>query len=105
MVRIFKQLNNSVIGEVTFGGRIRSKIRIDNSTYLPIKKAGMGILISRKAADSALKNSTNYRIIKEAVSHIYNKSWSVYRCCSDELAWSTIFGNKKRIFYFLISNI
>jgi hypothetical protein len=96
MVRIFKQLNGSVIGEVTFGGRIRSTIRINNETFLPIHKAGMSALISREAADSALKNATNHRLIDEAVWHIYNKSRSVYKCCSDELFWSTIFGNKQR---------
>lgn len=95
MVHIFKQLNGSVIGEATIGGRLKSADRINNETFLPIHKSSMGALVSREAANEAFKNATNHRVIDEALSHVYNKSGSVYKCCSDELFWSTIFGNKQ----------
>ncbi|KAI6173667.1 Beta-1,3-galactosyl-O-glycosyl-glycoprotein beta-1,6-N-acetylglucosaminyltransferase 3 [Aphelenchoides besseyi] len=95
MVRIFKQLNGTNIAEVTVGGRIRSEKRIDNSTRLPVRKAGMSALISREAADAALKVPENYEAVDEVVTHIYLKSASVYKCCSDELFWTTVFGNKR----------
>jgi hypothetical protein len=61
MVRIFKQLNGAVIGEATFGGRLRTAKRINNETTLPVLKSSMGALISREAAEDALKNATNHR--------------------------------------------
>lgn len=67
MVRIFKQLNKTVIGEATYGGRLRGTRRINNETQLPILKSGMGALVSREAAEDAFKNSTNHRIIDEAL--------------------------------------
>lgn len=71
MVRIFKQLNGSVIGEATLGGRLRTYKRINNDTILPIRKASMGVLISREAANDALKNATNHRIIDEALQVLF----------------------------------
>ncbi|KAI6232198.1 Beta-1,3-galactosyl-O-glycosyl-glycoprotein beta-1,6-N-acetylglucosaminyltransferase [Aphelenchoides besseyi] len=98
MVRIFKQLNGTNIAEITVGGRIRSAKRIDNSTRLSVRKAGMSALISREAADAALKMPENQKAVDEVVTHIYNKSGSVYHCCSDELFWTTVFGNKQTMF-------
>ncbi|KAI6205181.1 Beta-1,3-galactosyl-O-glycosyl-glycoprotein beta-1,6-N-acetylglucosaminyltransferase 3 [Aphelenchoides besseyi] len=95
MVRIFKQLNGTNIAEITVGGRIRSAKRIDNSTRLSVRKAGMSALISREAADAALKMPENQKAVDEVVTHIYNKSGSVYHCCSDE---TTVFGNKQTMF-------
>jgi beta-1,3-galactosyl-O-glycosyl-glycoprotein beta-1,6-N-acetylglucosaminyltransferase len=95
MVRIFKQLNGTNIGEVTIGGRLTKTDRINNETVLPVRKSSMGALISREAANAALKNPLNHKIIDNVVQHIYAKAGSVYGCCTDELLWTTVFGNKK----------
>lgn len=67
MVRIFKQLNGTVIAEVTFGGSLKQSERINNDTVLPVRKSSMGALISREAAEDAFKNATNHRSVNEVI--------------------------------------
>lgn len=68
MVRILKQLNGTVVGEATIGGKLRSISRINNDTVLPIRKSSMAAIISREAANDAFKNISNHKIIDQAVS-------------------------------------
>ncbi|KAI6227758.1 hypothetical protein M3Y99_01215400 [Aphelenchoides fujianensis] len=86
MVRIFKQLNGTVVTEVapTRPDKRRS------GQILPLWKAGMSALIPREAARFAVGNV----LVERTVEHLLHNRYNI---CPDELLWATIFGNKKLV--------
>ncbi|KAI6219009.1 hypothetical protein M3Y99_01678400 [Aphelenchoides fujianensis] len=89
MVRIFKQLNGTVVTEV-LTDRPRHPV---TENVLPLWKAGMSALIPREAARFAVGN----KLVNQTVEHLIHAPYNVHRVCPDELLWATIFGNKKLV--------
>ncbi|KAI6187019.1 hypothetical protein M3Y98_00196600 [Aphelenchoides besseyi] len=87
MVRIFKQLNNTVVCELA---PVVSPRPQTTENILPIYKAGMSALVPRESARYVLNNT----LVNTTVNHLFRTRYNI---CPDELLWATIFGNKKLV--------
>ena len=94
MVRIFKQLNDTINADVLPFENYRVRLTPESiKPPLTLWKSSLSALISRKAADAIIKSDK----VKELLNYLQ------YTWCSDESLWATIAGNPEG--GFMIFNI
>ncbi|KAI6230889.1 hypothetical protein M3Y99_01017500 [Aphelenchoides fujianensis] len=86
IVRIFKQLNKTVMTEITDVGRLGGE------KTLPVWKTGMGALVPRAAARFAVGNELVQQTVRSMI-----EAKEPLGGCPDEHLWATVFGNRKLV--------